>query len=77
MVINKDIKPENNLYFTGGLILEQLTYWDDENVDLLELYQKTNGMSEMSMKIFILSIDWLFILGLVKASSKGKIKKCF
>lgn len=77
MLINKDITPENNLYYTGSLVLDRLRQWDSDNVDILELYKKTTVDKEMSMKVFILSVDWLFILGLVDISKKGRVVKCF
>ena len=77
MIINRDINPESNIYYTGGLVLDQLRRLNSKSIDVLELYQKTNESKEISMKMFVLSIDWLFILGLVKTADKGTIIKCF
>jgi len=76
MILNKDINPEHSLYFIGSLILNELTNSKNEKFDFLELYRGIQNSQTVSMNIFTLSIDWLYLNGVVDID-KGKIKKCF
>jgi hypothetical protein len=76
MILNKDINPEHSLYFIGSLIINELTKSKNENFDFLELYSGIQYNQMVSMNIFTLSLDWLYLNGVVDIN-KGKIKKCF
>ncbi|WP_350339780.1 ABC-three component system middle component 6 [Hwangdonia lutea] len=76
MILNKDINPEHSLYFIGSLILSELTNSKNEKFDFLELYRGIQNSQTVSMNIFTLSLDWLYLNGIVDID-KGKIKKCF
>jgi hypothetical protein len=74
MIIGKDIQPERKLYFLGGRVLELLQKSSQEE-DLISLYHTLND-KEISINVLLLTLDWLFLLGVIKIS-KGKIIKCF
>lgn len=76
MILNKDINPEHSLYFIGSLILNELTNSKNVKFDFLELYSSLQNNQTVSMNIFTLSLDWLYLNGVVNIE-KGKIKKCF
>lgn len=76
MILNKDINPEYSLYFIGSLILSELTNSENEKFDFLELFHGIQNNQMVSMNIFTLSLDWLYLNGVVDID-KGKIKKCF
>ncbi|MFD0992250.1 ABC-three component system middle component 6 [Tenacibaculum geojense] len=76
MILNKDINPEHSLYFIGSLILNELISSRNEKFDYLELYRGIQNNHVVSMNIFTLSLDWLYLNGVVDID-KGKIKKCF
>jgi hypothetical protein len=76
MILNKDINPEFSLYFIGSLILSELTNSRNEKIDFLELYYGIQNSQPVSMNIFTLSLDWLYLNDVVDIE-KGKIKKCF
>lgn len=76
MIVSKNIHPERNLYFTGAILLSLLEDSFDEDVDIFSLYQKANVNSKMSVKVMLLTLDWLFLLGSVKIN-EGRIVKCF
>lgn len=77
MILSKDINPERNLYFLGGRVLQELQRIQGNKIDFLELYQKLNKEKDISVQLFVLTIDWLFLLGAVKNNKKGEIEKCF
>lgn len=76
MILNKDINPAHSLYFIGSLVINELTISESKNFDFLELYRSIQNSQRVSMNIFTLSLDWLYLNGVIDIN-KGKIKKCF
>lgn len=78
MILPRDIKPEDSLYFIGGNLLKTIKRLNAQEFDLLDLYQNhTNENNECSFNQYLLAIDWLFLLNLVSVNEKGQLKKCF
>ncbi len=77
MIVNKNTSPERDLYFLGGKVIELMDDETTENFDFFELHKKLNESQNISISLFSLVLDWLFILGVIKNSTKGNIKRCF
>lgn len=77
MIVSYDIKPERDLYFLGGKVIEVLIGFNDEKVDYFELFQRVNLETEISLNLYTLVLDWLFILGVIKNAENKLIEKCF
>lgn len=77
MIVNADIKPDRDLYFLGSQVIEVLIDTANKKVDYFELYQKVNYKTEISLNLFILVLDWLFIIGVIKNAENRMIEKCF
>lgn len=77
MIISNDIKPDRDLYFLGGKVIEAALSYEEKEVDYFELFGKVSENSEISISLFTLVLDWLFILGLIKNSNNGLLKICF
>lgn len=45
-------------------------------MDMLDLYVQANSRKEMSMPMFVLCLDWLYLLDLVDMDDQGKVKLC-
>ena len=76
MIISKDIQPERQVYRLGALLIEVLQETSGKFVELFELFERMNFREAVSVNTFMLTLDWLFLLGAVD-SSKGYITKCF
>ncbi len=76
MIIGKDIHPERKIYYIGALIIGILKKVPDDNFEFFDIYQKLNQSEKVSMKLFALTLDWLFLLGVI-SRDKGSIRKCF
>ncbi|MBF0452514.1 MAG: hypothetical protein HQK75_17560 [Candidatus Magnetomorum sp.] len=76
MIIGKDIHPERKIYYIGALIIEILKKVPDTTFDFFDIYQKLNKSEKVTIKLFTLTLDWLFLLGAI-SRDKGNIKKCF
>ena len=76
MIISKDINPEDDIYFLGSQLIELLDSYSEEKVDFFDAFQKMNIENNISINLFSLVLDWLFLLGIVK-SEKRFVVKCF
>ncbi len=77
MIISKNSKPEYNLYFLGAQVLKHLKIKNKEEYDAYLLYEELKEfINPYSFTQHIMTLDWLFILGAIKLTSKEKIKLC-
>ena len=74
MLVPDNIHPEQTIYFNGAFVLKTLQEYCA--LELVELYIKTRTEREMTMPVFLLCLDWLFLLGVVSMNSKGEVKLC-
>lgn len=74
MLVPDNIHPEQTIYYNGSFVLEAIQ--GNRVMDLLDLYIQTKSKQEMSMPVFLLCLDWLFLLDLVTLNSHGKVELC-
>jgi hypothetical protein len=77
MIIDKNINPERDLYYLGGILIDVLQNNGNKEVDYMDLYSSVNIKKDITINLYSLTLDWLFILGLVAKGENGKIKICF
>lgn len=77
MIVNKNTNPEKDLYYLGGKVIEILDQSNEETFDYFNLYQDLNKQHNISINLYSLVLDWLFIIGVIKNGNKGIIEKCF
>ena len=74
MLLPDNIHPEDSVYYNGSFVLQAVQH--NPSLDLLDLYQNTKSTREMSLPIFILCLDWLFLLNLLTLNDKGRVELC-
>ena len=74
MLLPDDVHPEDSLYYNGALVLQ--TAQQNPSLDLLDLYHRTKQLNEISMPVYLLCLDWLFLLNLVTLNDQGKVELC-
>lgn len=74
MLLPDEIHPENSIYYNGALVLEVLQKEKVQN--LLDLYQSVKQQRNMSFSIFILCLDWLFLINIAVLNDKFEVKLC-
>jgi len=74
MLVPDNIHPEQTIYFNGAFVLEAIK--ENRVMDMLDLYIQTTSKQEMSMPVFLLCLDWLFLLDLVTLNMQGKVELC-
>ncbi len=77
MIVSKDINPERDCYYLGAKLIDILSKEKNENVDFFDVYQKFSAFEGVSINLFSLTLDWLYLLGVIDNSEKGFIRKCF
>jgi hypothetical protein len=74
MLVPDNIHPEQTIYFNGAFVLK--TIQKHRVMDFLDLYMQTIIDREMSMPVFSLCLDWLFLLNLITLDNRGKVILC-
>ena len=74
MLIPDNIHPEQTIYFNGALVLKVIQ--THHAMNMVDLYLKTILEKDMSMPIFMLCLDWLFLLDLIRFDNHGRVKLC-
>lgn len=77
MIIDKNTNPERDVYYLGGVLIDILAQKRNNEIDYLELYKQFKQKQEITINLYSLTLDWLFILGVISKGENGKIKKCF
>ncbi len=74
MLVPDNIHPEHTIYFNGAFVLKAIR--EHQVMDMLDLYIQSTSEREMSMPVFTLCLDWLFLLNLVTLNDQGKVELC-
>jgi len=74
VIVNQDNHPQRQLYYLGAKTLETLNSKGGA-VDFFDIYQEIKIKEDISIRLFVLTIDWLFLLGAI-TSDKGLIERC-
>jgi hypothetical protein len=74
MLLPDNIHPEQSIYFNASFLLKELLL--NRRQDMIDLYQKVKEKKNMSFPIFILCLDWLFLLSVLQTNKDGTIELC-
>ena len=74
MLLPENISPVNSLYYNGAFVIDALKKIGESS--MLDLFAETRLLREMSMPIFVLSLDWLFLADLIIFNDRGNIVQC-
>ena len=76
MIIDRDMKLERQVYHLWVRLIEVLREAREETIEPLWEFELMNRREGISMSAFILTLDWLFMLGVID-HQEGRIVKCF
>jgi hypothetical protein len=74
MLLPDNIHPDNSIYYNGAFVIESLK--KETCYQMFDLYQEVKEKKQMSFSIFVLCLDWLYLLEVVKFNTKGEIELC-
>ena len=75
MLLPDNIHPELSIYYNGSLILNELKKTSHQTI--MDLYYTIREENGMSFSIFVLSLDWLYLIDAAQITEEGIAKKCF
>ncbi len=75
MINDKNTNPQRDLYYLGGVVLDVLQQTNN-NQSFLDIFEKVREKETISMNLFSLTIDWLYLLDAVNFKN-GRLEKCF
>ncbi|TBU71483.1 hypothetical protein DNK10_23900 [Pseudomonas daroniae] len=74
MLLPDNIHPNQTVYYNGAHVLNIIQ--QSNPIRPLDLYIETKTSHDISMSLFILCLDWLFILNAIKVGEQGRIELC-
>ena len=74
MLLPDNIHPELSIYYNGYIVLKELKKKNKQK--LVSLYQEVKKINHMSFQIFVLSLDWLYLLNVAKIDKNGEVNLC-
>ena len=74
MLVPDNIHPEQTIYFNGSVVLQVLQ--SKSVVNMLDLYILVKDRLEMTAPVFLLCLDWLFLLDIITLNENGKVELC-
>jgi hypothetical protein len=73
MLLPDNVHPENSIYYNGAIVLQVLQKLI--KIEMLELYNKVNQVQNMSFPVFILCLDWLYLIDAAELKNE-KVELC-
>ncbi len=74
MLLPDNIHPEKSIYYNGAFVIKSLK--KGKCYKMLDLFQEVKANMEMSFSVFILCLDWLYLIDVAKLNPKGEIELC-
>lgn len=74
MLIPDCIHPEQTVYYNGAVVLRVLQ--EEKSFEILNLYSATRAEHEMTLQVFLLCLDWLYLIGVVQLNGLGGVELC-
>ena len=74
MLLPENIHPEHSLYYNGAIVLQSLQKQKKQN--LIDLYKNVKQQRNMTFPVFILCLDWLFLLDVAVLNANGEVELC-
>jgi len=75
MLLPNNIHPELSIYYNGAIVLKELK--KDNNQQIFDLYHVVKSANDISFSIFILCLDWLFLIDVAKINENGCVELCY
>jgi hypothetical protein len=74
MLLPDNMHPEQTIYYNASHVLNILFH--KKQVSLFDLYMETNSAIKMTIPVFLLSLDWLFLIDVVNYMEDGSVVLC-
>ncbi len=71
MLLPDNIRPENSVYYNGAFVLQVLQKSGD--MHMFELYSKVSEIVQISFSLYLLCLDWLYLIDVAKIEGEEVI----
>jgi len=73
MLLPDNIHPENSIYYNGAVVLQVLQ--NNNKLEMLELYNRVKDVRYMTFPVFVLCLDWLYLIDVAELK-REKVELC-
>jgi hypothetical protein len=77
MIIGTDINPQNQIYYVGALVLDALKKQRVSQFDFFDTFQCVNTNHRVSIGLYTLALDWLYVINAIRNTKDGGLELCF
>lgn len=74
MLLPDSIHPRHSIYYTGAMILQVIQ--QNEMITIADLFVQMKQEHDMSFKLLLLSLDWLYLIHAASINEKGEVRLC-
>ena len=74
MLLPDNIHPENTIYYNGAFVLQILL--KQKKISLFDLYQTVKEQQNITFSVFVLCLDWLFLIDAAVLNDNFEVKLC-
>ena len=74
MLLPDSIHPKHSIYYTGAVVLQIIQ--QNGTTKIAELFVKVKQGHDMSFKLLLLSLDWLYLIHAASINEKGEVSLC-
>lgn len=74
MLLPDNVHPEQSIYYNGALVLRLIA--QHRKLDFLQLYAEVRKARDISMPVFLLCLDWLYLIHAVSLDEEGQVQRC-
>lgn len=68
MLMPNNTNPRNSIYFNASLIIEEINKDSEPDSSFWNLYQKMKEKHNMTLNVFVICLDWLYLIDHPKLS---------
>lgn len=77
MIVSRDIHPERDFYYMGAKVIKVLEESKSKVIDFFEVYSSLKEQEKISVNLYVLTLDWLFLLNVIEKNENGDLVRCF
>lgn len=74
MLLPDSIHPKYSVYYTGAMVLQVIQ--QKGMISIADLFVQMKQEHNMSFKLLLLSLDWLYLIHAASINEKGEICLC-
>lgn len=74
MLLPDNIHPKNSIFFNGAIVLDLIQ--EHNAINIVHLYSLAKQKVNISYSIFVLCLDWLFLIDQANLNEEGDIILC-